>query len=196
VVDGESKDRTREVARGKGARVIVEPRKGYGRAYKTGFQHAKGEVIATADADATYPVADLPKLLRLLDDEKLDFLTTDRFAELDEGAMKPSHKVGNWMLSTTARVLFMRSIRDSQSGMWVFRRAALEHLTLTANGMPFSEEIKIEAFRSPKLRCKEVPIRYRVRVGEVKLNSWDDGLENMLFLWRKRFGFTRPDAEP
>ena len=50
VVDGESKDRTREVARGKGARVIVEPRKGYGRAYKTGFESARGELIVTGDA--------------------------------------------------------------------------------------------------------------------------------------------------
>jgi glycosyltransferase involved in cell wall biosynthesis len=195
VVDGESRDRTREVARGKGARVIVEPRRGYGRAYKTGFAHARGELVATADADATYPVADLPRLVRVLEDERLDFLTTDRFGELDVGAMRASHKVGNWMLSTAARVLFMRRIRDSQSGMWVFRRAALAKLTLTADGMAFSEEIKIEAFRNPALRSKEVPIRYRVRVGDVKLDSWRDGLQNMLFLLRKRFGFTRPEAE-
>lgn len=195
VVDGESVDRTREVAKGKGARVILEPRRGYGRAYKTGFKHAKGEVIATADADATYPVSDLPKLLRLLEDEGLDFLTTNRLAELEEGAMRPLHKVGNWLLSATTRVLFMRRIEDSQSGMWLFRRAALERMTLTADGMPFSEEIKIEAFRAPGLKAREVPIRYRVRVGEVKLNSMRDGMQNMLFLLRKRFGFTRPEPE-
>jgi glycosyltransferase involved in cell wall biosynthesis len=195
VVDGESRDRTREIARAKGARVIVEPRKGYGRAYKTGFKMAKGEVLATCDADLTYPVADLPKLLRILDDEQLDFLTGDRLAELEEGAMRPLHKVGNWVLSTAARVLFLRRIHDSQSGMWVFRRGVLDKVVVTADGMPFSEEIKIEAFRHPELRCKEVPIRYRVRVGQVKLNSMHDGLENLLFLVRKRFGFTRPEPE-
>ncbi|HEV8360039.1 MAG TPA: glycosyltransferase family 2 protein [Candidatus Thermoplasmatota archaeon] len=196
VVDGESKDRTREVARGKGARVILEPRRGYGRAYKTGFQHAKGEVIATADADGTYPVSDLPKLLQLLERERLDFITCDRFGELEQGAMSGKHKFGNWLLSFAARVLFMAKVRDSQSGMWVFRRSVLDKVTLTADGMPFSEEIKIEAFRNPKLRSREVPIRYRVRVGEVKLQSWRDGARNLVFLLRKRFGFTRVEPEP
>jgi len=195
VVDGESVDRTREIAKAKGARVIVEPRKGYGRAYKTGFKHARGEVIATADADLTYPVGDLPKFLHLLERENLDFLTTDRFAELEDGAMRPKHKFGNWVLTTAAKLLFWRNIRDSQSGMWVFRRSVLDKLTLTADGMPFSEEIKVEAFRHPELKCREVPIRYRVRVGEVKLNSWSDGLENLFFLLRKRFGFTRPEPD-
>jgi hypothetical protein len=194
VVDGESVDRTRDIAKAKGARVVVEPRKGYGRAYKTGFQHAKGEFLATADADLTYPMADLPRLLGLLESEGLDFLTTDRFAELEEGAMRPKHRLGNWVLSTAAQVLFLRRIRDSQSGMWVFRREALDKMKLTADGMPFSEEIKLEAFRHPELKCREVPIRYRVRVGEVKLDSWGDGLENLFFLLRKRLGFTR--AEP
>ncbi|MCA1814211.1 MAG: glycosyltransferase family 2 protein [Halobacteriales archaeon] len=195
VVDGESADRTRDIATQRGARVIVEPRKGYGRAYKTGFARAKGDVIATADADLTYPVSDLPQLLELFEREKLDFLTTDRFADLEQGAMRTKHRVGNWVLSTAARVLFMRSIRDSQSGMWLLRRSALDKLVLTADGMPFSEEIKLEAFRHPALRSQEVPIRYRVRVGEVKLQSWDDGVENLVFLLRKRFGFTRPEAD-
>jgi glycosyltransferase involved in cell wall biosynthesis len=195
VVDGESVDRTRDIAKAKGARVIIEPRKGYGRAYKTGFKHARGEVIATADADLTYPVEDLPRFLHLLESEGLDFLTTDRFAELQDGAMRPKHKFGNWVLTTAAKVLFWRNIRDSQSGMWVFRRTVLDKLTLTADGMPFSEEIKVEAFRHPELKCREVPIKYRVRVGEVKLNSWSDGMENLLFLLRKRFGFTRPEPD-
>jgi hypothetical protein len=195
VIDGESTDRTREIAKAKGARVIVEPRKGYGRAYKTGFRMAKGDVIATADADLTYPVSDLPELLALLDEAQLDFLTTDRLAQLDDGAMRSKHKLGNWVLSTAARVLFLRRIRDSQSGMWVFRRPALAKLTLTSDGMPFSEEIKIEAFRHPELKCREVPIRYRARVGEVKLQSWADGVDNLVFLLRKRLGFTRPEPE-
>jgi glycosyltransferase involved in cell wall biosynthesis len=195
VIDGESTDRTRDIAAARGARVIVEPRRGYGRAYKTGFARAEGEVIATADADLTYPVRDLPQLLDMFERERLDFLTTDRFGELEKGAMRPKHRLGNWVLSTAARVLFMKRIKDSQSGMWLVRRSALGKLVLTADGMPFSEEIKIEAFRHAELRCKEVPIRYRVRVGEVKLQSWDDGVENLVFLLRKRFGFTRPEAE-
>ena len=54
IVDGQSKDKTREIALEKGARVHVEPRKGYGRAYRTGFAIAKGDYIVTMDADCTY----------------------------------------------------------------------------------------------------------------------------------------------
>lgn len=195
VVDGESVDRTREIAGSKGARVAVEPRRGYGRAYKTGFRLAKGEVLATCDADLTYPVGDLARLLKLFEEQGLDFLTTDRFAGLEQGAMRAKHRLGNWMLSTAARLLFWRRIRDSQSGMWLVRRGALPKLALTADGMAFSEEVKIEAFRHPGLKCKEVPIRYRPRVGEVKLHAWRDGLGNLAFLLRKRLGFTRPEPE-
>lgn len=185
VVDGRSTDRTREIATEKGAIVIEEPRKGYGRAYKTGFEKAQGDFIATMDGDCTYPADMIMPLVKMLDKEKLDFITTDRFGHMEEGAMSTMHKIGNLGLSFTTRLLFGRIIRDSQSGMWVFRRKSLEKLNIQDDGMPFSEEIKIEAFR--KLRAKEVMIAYRRRVGEVKLSSWKDGWKNFKFLWTKRF---------
>lgn len=194
VVDGESVDRTRDIALEKGARVIIEPRKGYGRAYKTGFEQARGEVIATGDADTTYPFDKLPEYLRLFERERLDFLTGNRFGMLQPGAMSAKHKLGNWVLSTTGRVLFMARIKDSQSGMWIFRKGILPQLKLTSDGMPLSEEIKIEAFTKPELRSMEVPIEYRVRVGDVKLSSWKDGYRNLSFLFKKRFGLAEPES--
>lgn len=191
IVDGNSKDRTRDIAAAKGARVVVEPRKGYGRAYKTGFEQARGDIIVTADADTTYPVDHIPQLLELLEREKLDFITGNRFGKMLPGAMSAKHKFGNWVLSTTGRVLFFVDVRDSQSGMWVFRREVLGKVRLTSDGMPLSEEIKIEAFRRKDLRCREVPIEYRPRVGEVKLASWKDGWRNISFLWKKRLGLAK-----
>ena len=185
IVDTSSKDRTRDIAREKGALVIEEPRRGYGRAYKTGFEKAGGEVIATLDADCTYPAEDLPKLIDLLVREDLQFITTNRLTNLEEGAMSAKHRFGNGILNFTTRLLFRVRIKDSQSGMWVFRKDAYAKLDVQSDGMPFSEEIKIEAFR--KLRVKEVPITYRKRVGEVKLSSWKDGWRNFKFLWKKRF---------
>ena len=185
VVDTNSKDRTREIARQKGALVIEEPRRGYGRAYKTGFERSRGRVIATLDADCTYPAEDIPALYKMLDEKVLDFITTNRFAELEEGAMTAKHRLGNFALTFTSNLFFGVRIKDSQSGMWVFRRDILDKLVLTDDGMPMSEEIKIEAFR--KVRSLEVPIVYRRRVGEVKLSSWKDGWKNMKFLFKKRF---------
>ncbi|MGD9963222.1 MAG: glycosyltransferase family 2 protein [Thermoplasmata archaeon] len=185
VVDTDSRDRTRDIAAGKGATVIQEPRRGYGRAYKTGFDKAAGEIIATLDADMTYPALEIPRLAAKLDSDGLDFITTDRFADMAKGAMSAKHRLGNKVLSVAARALFRVRVRDSQSGMWVFRRSVLDKLTLESDGMAMSEEIKIEAFK--KVRAAEVPITYRVRVGEVKLQSWRDGLGNLRFLFKKRF---------
>jgi glycosyltransferase involved in cell wall biosynthesis len=194
IVDTASKDRTKEIARDMGALVVEEPRRGYGRAYKTGFERAEGDVIATLDADCTYPAEEIPRLARLLVSDDLDFITTNRFAQLEEGAMSAKHTLGNKVLTFTLNFLFHVWIRDSQSGMWVFRRAILDKLDLTSDGMALSEEIKIEAFR--KCRGREVPIEYRRRVGEVKLSSWKDGYKNIRFLFKKRRTFKQTRKAP
>lgn len=185
VVDTNSKDRTCEIAESLGARVISEPRRGYGRAYKTGFFEATGDVLATADGDCTYPVEKIPEFAHQLFTDNLDFITTNRIAGLTPGSMSGFHKMGNTMLSLTMRMLFSARVKDSQSGMWVFRKDILGRVDLTSDGMPFSEEIKIEAWRN-KLRAVEIPIEYRIRKGEVKLSSWGDGWKNFKFLFSKR----------
>jgi len=185
VVDTNSRDKTREIATSLGAIVVEEPRRGYGRAYKTGFERTSGDIIATLDADMTYPASEIPRLADELVSKGLDFITTNRFARMEKGAMGAKHRLGNWALSATARVLFRVKIKDSQSGMWIFRRDILASMDLMSDEMAMSEEIKIEAFR--KSRAIEVPITYRARIGEVKLNSWKDGLGNLKFLFKKRF---------
>jgi glycosyltransferase involved in cell wall biosynthesis len=67
VVDGESTDGTREVALDRGAKVIDEPRRGYGRAYKTGLALARGDIIVTGDADGQYPFSLIPALVKLME---------------------------------------------------------------------------------------------------------------------------------
>jgi glycosyltransferase involved in cell wall biosynthesis len=187
IVDGLSKDRTVEIAKEKGARVVMEKRKGYGRAYKTGFKSAKGELIATLDGDMTYPDEEFPGLIKRLREEKLDFITCDRLSTLDKSVMSKKHRLGNWVLTTTGNVLFRIKLRDNQSGMWVFRRAILKQLNLTSDGMGFSEEIKIETFRKKEIKAIEVKVPYRMRVGDVKLDTWGDGWNNFKFLFHKRF---------
>ena len=186
MVDNGSEDGTGELARKAGAEVVFEPRPGYGSAYKSGFAHAKGDIIATADADTTYPVEDIPMLVGILEQENLDFLTTNRFAFMEKGAMSFRNKLGNTVLSLTTRILFRLNIKDSQSGMWVFRRSILDNLVLRSDGMPLSEELKIEACHFARCRWKEMPIKYRARVGEIKLRALRDGFQNLLYLLKKR----------
>jgi glycosyltransferase involved in cell wall biosynthesis len=185
VVDNGSTDNTSSIATQSGAFVVSEPRRGYGRAYKTGFQAATGKIIATADADATYPVEDIPKFIDILENERLDFITTNRFAYMDPGAMHPLNRVGNRGLSLLFRLLYRKRIEDSQSGFWVFRKEILKKLILKSDGMPFSQEIKAEVC-SDGFAWKELPIKYGVREGKTKLKIWRDGVGNFAYLIRKR----------
>jgi glycosyltransferase involved in cell wall biosynthesis len=187
VVDNNCTDRTAEVAGSLGARVVEERTPGYGAAYKAGLRAATGDVVTTLDGDGTYPPEEIPRLVDALVDRRLDFLSASRFPLSDPAAMPLSNRLGNLVLTISAAALFFRPIRDSQSGMWVFRRAALERLRLTSDGMAFSEEIKLEALLRG-LRFGEGHIPYGARVGEVKLQKWKDGWENLAFLVRKRFG--------
>ncbi len=189
VVDGNSADRTREEAEARGARVIVDKRKGYGRAYKTGFSNATGDVILTGDADGTYPFDEAHEYIQHLLDQELDFITCNRYADLRPGAMSGKHRLGNWVLSTTARVLYFTGIKDSQSGMWVIRRAALDHIPFEnmSEGMPFSQEIKLAFFKHADMKCEEIDGRLHERIGEPVIMSWKDGFGNLGALAKQRF---------
>jgi glycosyltransferase involved in cell wall biosynthesis len=187
VVDNNSTDRTSDVAASLGARVVREEVRGYGRAYKRGFADATGDLIITLDGDQSYPVDALSYLIEAFLHHEVDFLNASRFPVRDRRAMSLKHKFGNLVLSLAMSVLFFRWVRDSQSGMWVFRRAILKEMKLESDGMAFSEEIKIEALRSPRIRFGEISIMYTSRLGEIKLSPWRDGFQNLAFLFKKRF---------
>src|SRR6476646_5971191 len=187
VVDNNSTDRTSEIAATLGATVIHEEVRGYGRAYKRGFASATGDVIITLDGDHSYPVDALSYLLEAFLHLDVDFLNASRFPVRDAHAMSFKHKIGNLILSTAMSVLFFRWVRDSQSGMWVFRRSIIKDMKLESDSMAFSEEIKIEVLRDSRLRFGEISILYSARLGEIKLNPWRDGFQNLWFLVKKRF---------
>ena len=187
VVDNNSTDGTADVAQSLGAHVIREEVRGYGRSYKKGFAHASGDIIITLDGDHSYPPDAISYLIEAFLHLEADFLNASRFPVRDSRAMSFKHKFGNWVLSVAMSILFFRWVRDSQSGMWVFRRSILEEMTLESDGMAFSEEIKIEAIKISGIRFAELSIHYTSRLGEIKLNPWRDGFYNLWFLVKKRF---------
>lgn len=186
VADNGSTDRTLEIARKAGVKVVHQPIRGYGNAYKAGFANATGDIIATGDADMTYPFDALPAILLSMAKENFDFVNTDRLSNLNPEAMTTTHVFGNWVLSLIARMLFGWPFRDSQSGMWIFKQSILKSLDLRSGGMPFSQELKIEAYIAG-FKCTEIPIEYRLRAGKVKLSALSDGARNIAQLFTKRF---------
>jgi glycosyltransferase involved in cell wall biosynthesis len=182
VIDGNSNDLTRNVAEKLGAKVIIERRKGYGRAYKTGVQEAKGCIIVTLDADGTYPASLIPDYIQQLKERKLDFITVNRFSRIEENAMVLSHRIGNKLLTFAMSLLYSIKVKDSQSGMWIMSKKFLDAINLQSDGFPLSEEIKIIAFKF--FVALEVDGMYYRRIGKLKLGTIKDGWANLKYLFK------------
>src|SRR5438067_7458589 len=133
VIDNGSEDRTRHIAMQHGATVIIQPMRGYGNAYKAGFANASGDIIATGDADLTYPFGDLPTIIQKMEEEELDFISTNRLSSLSRESMTTSHVFGNKLLTIIAKLLFNAPFVDSQSGMWIFKRDIWKKLNVRSS---------------------------------------------------------------
>ena len=186
VIDNNSTDNTSNISKKFGARVIFEKKKGYGQAYLTGFKSMNGDIIATMDGDNSYSIKEISKLISFLTDNKIDFVSGSRFPLKKKDSMMFLNKLGNRVLTFFFFILTFEKIKDSQSGMWVFKRDVLPRMKLKSKGMAFSEEIKMEAVVNRGIKFNEVPISYSERMGCVKLNKWRDGLVNLFFLFKKR----------
>lgn len=183
VVDGGSTDGTREVALKKGAKVVDEPRRGYGRAYKTGLAVARGDIIVTGDADGQYPFSIIPALVKLMEREGLMFINTNRFYKYHPKAWRRIKITGNKLLTIAFNVIFRCFIRDCQSGMWVIRRELLRVMHMNSDGMEFSVEMKAQALRHARGKLIEASIYYRERLSpNIKLRILRDALRNLAYM--------------
>ncbi len=184
VVDNGSSDRSAEIARGLGAKVVQEPRMGYGNAYLRGLGEAAGDYIVIADADGTYPLEMIPRFVEPLMRGDADFVMGTRLrGKILPGAMPFSHRyIGNPLLSWVLNLLFHAGISDAHCGMRAFTSGALSKLRLRTPGMEFASEMVIEAARKG-LRIAEIPIEYRPRAGgRPKMSSFTDGWRHLRFM--------------
>lgn len=188
VVDNLSTDNTANIAREFGALAVKEERKGYGYAYQGGFASIPDDtdIVVTCDGDATYPLADLPQILDLIIDQEYDFISGARFPLKNKNSMGILNQIGNRALTFLFVILTFKRIKDSQSGMWIFKKEILKMIKLNAGGMPLSEEIKMEIVLNKMFKYKEFHIDYNERTGKTKLKIFRDGLDNLYFLFKKR----------
>ncbi|HEU4974704.1 MAG TPA: glycosyltransferase family 2 protein [Baekduia sp.] len=181
VADNNSEDRSAELARGAGAHVVTETRRGYGSAYLAGFAAARGKYIVMGDADLTYDFNEIPNFVRELDDGA-QLVMGDRMDNIQPGAMHWLNRyVGNPVLSGTLNLFFKTGIRDAHCGMRALRRDVLPQLDLRTTGMEFASEMVIRASKE-RLDIREFPIQYHPRGGETKLSRVRDGWRHLRFL--------------
>lgn len=174
--------------------ILEENRRGYGQAYQTGFSNVNEGIIVTFDADGTYPVELLPNLVQEIMGDGVEFISVNRLENFEEKAFSKRNLIGNKILTKMANVLFNAKMKDSQSGMWVFKSELLKKMDLKCTGMEFSTDIKLEALKHNS-HFKELPGIYRERIlgSEPALCPWKDGMRIVKFLFRKRLlsGFNR-----
>jgi glycosyltransferase involved in cell wall biosynthesis len=181
VADNGSDDGSAGLAEDAGARVVIEPRRGYGSAYLAGFAAAEGEYIVMADADLTYDFNDIPRFVDELD-QGAEMVIGDRMDNIQPGAMPWLHRyVGNPVLTGILNLFFRTGVKDAHCGMRALRRDVLPRLDLRTTGMEFASEMVIRAGKE-KLQVRQFPIEYHPREGESKLSSFRDGWRHLRFL--------------
>jgi glycosyltransferase involved in cell wall biosynthesis len=181
VVDNASEDDSAALAAAAGARVVSEPRRGYGSAYLAGFAAAKGRYIVMADADLTYDFNEIPRFVAELEGGA-ELVMGDRMDNIQPGAMPWLHRyIGNPILTGLLNLFFSTGVKDAHCGMRALRTDVLERLDLRTTGMEFASEMVIRASKE-KLRIAEFPIEYHPRGGESKLSSFRDGWRHLRFL--------------
>lgn len=178
IVDGSSTDKTVEIAKSMGARVIMQRRRGYGDALQAGFHFVdtklKTAITVMLDADGTYEPKDIVKMAEIILKGEADFVIGNRFANLTKGSMTRLNKFGNKMLSAVARKSLGLKVSDSQCGLRAFRSDLANIFYTSSHGMPFATEM-LTAVKDHNIKTKQIPTSYYERIGEAKLNPFQDG---------------------
>jgi dolichol-phosphate hexosyltransferase len=185
VVDGHSSDRTSQIAREKGARVLQEPKKGKGCAIITALKYTDADFVFMLDSDYTYPTVYIPQMLQIL--QKYPVVIGSRLkGKREKGALKRINLIGNHLLTRLANILYGTRISDLCTGYWGFRREVIKSLNLTADGFQIEAEILTQIAKKG-YEIGELPILYRMRQGKPKLGSLKDGRKIAWFLIKQRF---------
>jgi glycosyltransferase involved in cell wall biosynthesis len=185
VVDNGSEDGSPEIARAAGARVILEPKRGYGNALRRGAEEARGKLIVMADADDSY---DLSELGRFVDQLRAgaDLVMGSRLrGRIEPGAMPwLNQRIGNPLLSGILNLFFKGRVSDAHCGMRALTRDAYRRMKASAPGMEFASEMVIKASLA-RMRIVDIPITLR-RDGRAAhgphLRPWRDGWRHLRFM--------------
>lgn len=171
VVDNGSTDATAERARGAGARVVREDRRGYGSACLAGIAALdRPDVVVFLDADHSDDPADFAAVVAPILEGRADLVIGSRtLGARESGALLPQAIVGNWIATRLIRVIW--GVRFTDLGPFrAIRADALHRLEMRDRDFGWTVEMQVKAAKAT-LRCVEVPVSYRKRVGKSKITG-------------------------
>ncbi len=174
VVDNNSTDRSAEIVKTTRARLVNEPRQGYGFALRRGMREASGDLIVLAEPDGTFIAKDVLKLLAYADDFDIVLGTrTTRELIWAEANMGIFLRLGNWVVAKLLEFLFNGpSLSDCGCTLRLIHADAARCLQdhLTVGGSHFLPEMVILGLLG-RMRIVEAPINYRGRLGASKITG-------------------------
>lgn len=176
VVDGNSTDGTLEIVKDSNCRLIIEPRRGYGVALRTGMKHAKGDVVIMVDGDGTYELRHVNRLLARMVETDAEMCLATRMYDPNK-AMGLMNFVGNKIITFCFNMLYKQNLSDTQSGFRAISHSAIEKIDFQETDMAFATEMLIK-FAKKGFRMVEVPSVYKIRrYGKTKLRPFNSGIE-------------------
>ncbi len=174
VVDGKSTDRTREVAKEKGAEVIVQSGHGKGQAVIEAFQLVEDDVVVLIDADGTYLASEVERLLEPIKRGIADHVVGNRLINFEKGAFTKLNLLGNKIINFLFRLLYGVDLHDILSGYRALTKDVYKSVNLEKMGFELETELTVESIANG-FKIVEVPISYRKRAGKTKLKPVSDG---------------------
>jgi len=177
IVDGNSTDGTKEIVKKTNfCKLIVEPRRGYGLALRTGIKQAKGDVVVMVDGDGTYEVKHINLLIGTLIKNDAELCQATRMYDLRK-AMGFTNFVANKIITFCFNFFYSQFLSDTQSGFRAISRFALEKVELYEDDMSFATEMLVK-FAKKGFKMVEVPSSYRARkYGRPKMRRIKSGIE-------------------
>jgi len=176
VVDGNSTDGTLEIVKDSNCRLIIEPRRGYGLALRTGMKHAKGDVVVMVDGDGTYEIEKINSLLEKLEETDAEMCMATRMYD-ERKSMGLRNFVGNKLITFCFNMLYKQNISDTQSGFRAISLSAIEKVDFHETDMAFATEMLVK-FAKKGFKMVEVPTEYRLRkYGKPKLRPFQSAIE-------------------
>lgn len=177
VVDNGSTDATADSARAAGAIVLSEPRRGYGYACLKGIEYAmqfSPDIFAFVDGDFSDHPEQLPEVLEPILRDNVDLVIGSRMiGEMESGAMPVQARFGNWLAGVLMNMFW--GYRFTDLGPFrAIRVDALKRMNMRDPTFGWTVEMQIKAAKL-KLKCTEVPVRYRKRIGSSKVSGTISG---------------------
>jgi len=177
VVDSNSTDGTIEIVKDTNVcRLIIEPRRGYGIALRTGMRNAKGNIIIMVDGDGTYEFRHINRMVERMLEKDADMVLATRMYD-PKKAMGLLNFIGNKIITFTFDFFYSQFLSDSQSGFRAISHDAIDQVKLKEDDMAFATEMLIQ-FAKEGYNMVEVPTTYKSRkYGKTKLKPFKSGVE-------------------